>query len=104
MNPLVFTGQVSLLSDLIKGISGCVTEPEVNCPLDFISIILHRSWFYIVALWENLWLVFAVRLQESYMKGVMNMTEVKVAAKVKGIVTTLVVNLCNWERSQPSWF
>ena len=81
-----------------------MTKPKVNCLLDFISVILHWSGFCIVTLRENLLVVFALWFQESYVKGVVNVTEVRVASEVEGVVVTLVVNLCYSERSQPSWF
>ena len=81
-----------------------MTEPKVNCLLDFIPIVFHWSWFCIVTLEENLLVVFAVRFQEAYMECIVNMTEVKVAIEVESVVVTVVVDLCNWERSQPSWF
>ena len=102
MNPLVVTGQISLPSNLIQGISGGVTEPEFNRLLDFILVICHWYWFYIVTLWQYLLVVLAIRFQESYVKGIVSMTEVKVAAEVEGIVVMLVVYLCNWEWTQPS--
>ena len=48
--------------------------------------------------------VLALWFEESYVEGVMNVTQVKVAIEVEGVVVTLVVNLCYWEGSQPSWF
>ena len=38
------------------------------------------------------------------MEGIVNVTEVKVAIEVERVVVAVVVNLYNWERSQPSWF
>ena len=38
------------------------------------------------------------------MEGVVNVTEVKVTIEVESVVVSVVVNLCDWERSQPSWF
>ena len=104
MNPLVITWQVPFPSDLIERVSVCVTEPKVNCLLDFIPIVLHWSWFCIMSLRENLLIVFAVRFQEAYVEGIVNVTQVKVAIEVEGVVVAVVVNLCDWERSQPSWF
>ena len=104
MNPLVITWRVPFPSDLIERVSGRVTEPKVNSSLDFIPIVVHWSGFCIVTLRENLLIVFAVRVQESYVEGVMNVTEVNVASEVEGVVVAIVVNSCNWEWSQPSWF
>ena len=53
---------------------------------------------------EYFLVVLAVGFQETYVKVVVNMTEVKVAGEVAGIVATLVLNLCHWEGSQPSRF
>ena len=80
-----------------------MAEPKVNCLVDFIPVILHRSWFTVLTLREFLLLILAVRFQESHMKGFVNMTQVRVAAEVASVMVALVVNFCNWERSQPSW-
>ena len=57
-----------------------------------------------VTLWEHMLLVFTVRFQEANVEGIVNVTEVKVAIEVESLVVAVVVNLCNWERSQPAWF
>ena len=51
---------------------------------------------------KNLLVVLALWFQESYVEGIVNMSEVKVATEVEGIVVTLLVNLSYWEGSQPS--
>ena len=99
MNPLVITWQVLFPSDLIERVSACVTEPKVNCLLDFIPIVFHWSWFCTVTLRANMWIVFALQFQEAYVEGIVNVTEVKVAIEVESIVVAVVVNCCNWERS-----
>ena len=38
------------------------------------------------------------------MEGIVHVKEVKVAIEVESVVVAVVVNLCNCERSQPSWF
>ena len=97
MNPLVITWQVPFPSDLIEGVSAWVTEPKVNCLLDFIPIVLHWYRFCIMTLRENLLIVFSVRFQKSYVEGIVNVTEVKIAIEVLSVVVVVVVNLCNWE-------
>ena len=104
MNPLAITWQVPLPSDLIERVSACVTEPKVNCLLDFTPIVLHWSWFCMMTLRQNLLIVFAVRFQEAHVEGIVNVTEVKVAIEVESVVVAVVVTLCNWERSLLSWF
>ena len=104
MNPLVIIWQVPFPSDLIERVSGRVTEPKVPCLLDVIPIVLHWSWFCIMTLRENLLIVFVLRLQEAYVEGIVNVTEVKGAIEVESVVVAVVVNLYDWERSQPSWF
>ena len=79
MNPLVITRRVPFASDLIERVSGRVTEPKVNWLLDFMPIVLYWSWFCIITLRENLWIVFALRFQEAYVVGIVNVTLVKVA-------------------------
>ena len=104
MNALVITRQVPLQSGLIERVSSWVTELKVNCLLDFIPVNFHWSWFCIVTLRKNRLVVFAVRLEEAYVEGIVNMTEVRVAIEVASLVVAVVVNLCNWEWAQPSWF
>ena len=89
---------------MVDRVSRWVTEPEINCLLDFISVIFHWSWFFIMSMREYFLVVLAVGYQETYVKVVVNMTQVKVAGEVEGIVATLVVNLRHWEGSQPSRF
>ena len=62
-----------------------MTEPNVNYLLDFIPITFHWSWFCMVTIRENLLVVLAVWFQESYVEGVMNVTQVKVASEVEGV-------------------
>ena len=47
-------------------------------------------------------IILAVGFQEYNVNGFMNVTQSGVAAEVAGVIGTLVVNLCNWELSQPS--
>ena len=104
MNPLVITWQVRFPSDLIERVSAWVPKPQVNCLLDFIPIVLHWSWFCMMTPRENLLIVFTVRFQEAYVAGIVNVTKVKVAIEVESVVDAVIVNLCNWEWSQSSWF
>ena len=102
MNPRVIRERVPFLSDLIERVSSRVPELNVNCLLDFIPIVFDWFWFCIVTLRENLLIVCTVRFQESYVEVIVNVTEVRVAIEVESVVLAVVVNLCNWERSQPS--
>ena len=104
MNPLVITWPVPFPSDSVERVSCRVTEPKVNCLLDFIPIVFHWSWFWIGTLRQNISIVSMVWFQEAYVEGIVNVTEVKVAIEVESVVVAVVVNLCNWKRSQPSWF
>ena len=38
------------------------------------------------------------------MEDIVDVAVVKVAAEVESVIVTLVVNLSDWEWSQPSWF
>ena len=79
-----------------------MTVPEVNCLPDFIPVILYRSWFPEMMLQESLFVILAVEILESYVKGFVNVTQVRVAAEVETPIVALVVKLCNWVRAQPS--
>ena len=37
------------------------------------------------------------------MKGLVNMTQVSIAAEVESVIVALAVNLSDWERSQSAW-
>ena len=78
-------------------------EPKVNCLLDFIPGILHRFWFSVLMLQEFLLVIHELEFQESHGKSFVNVTKVRVAAEVDSVIVGLVVDLCNWESSRPSW-
>ena len=48
-------------------------------------------------------LILTVGFQQSYLRGVVTVTEVRVATHVDSVIVTLVVNFHDWEWSQPSW-
>ena len=77
-----------------------MTKPEVNCLLHLIPVIFQRSWFTVVTLREFMLVILTVRFQESSVEGFVNLTEVSIAAEVKSVIVALVVDLCNWDRSQ----
>ena len=78
-----------------------MTEPKVNCLLDFMPVILHRSCVTVVTLREFLLVILAAEFQESYVQGFVNVMQVRVAAERQSVIVALVVNLCHVERSQP---
>ena len=80
-----------------------MTEPEVNCLLDFIPVIFHRTWFTVVTLREFMLVIVMVRYQESDVEGFVNLTKVSIAAEVESVIVALVIDLCNWDRSQSFW-
>ena len=103
VDPLILTPLISLPPHLIQRFPRWVPESEVNCRRDFIPVILHWSWFTAVTLRKFLLLILAVGYQVSYMEGFVNVTEFTIAPEVASVIVALVVNLCNWEWSQPFW-
>ena len=93
---------MALPSNLIERLSRWVTDPKVNCLLDFILVILHQSWFSVVTLREFLFVILGVEFQEFYVGGFVNVTQVRAAAEVQSVYVALLVHLCDWGRSQPS--
>ena len=81
-----------------------VTEHKVNWLLDCIPVIFDWSWLSIMTLREYLLVIFSLGFQEFYVKSVVNVPQVRVTAKVEGVVIALVVNLYDCEGSQPSGF
>ena len=102
MNPLVMTWSISFPSNLVERVSGWVSEPKVNCLLNFIPVMFHWSWFGLVTLRDYVIVVPGIVFQEPYVKAVVNMTEIKVAAEITYVIVMLVVNWRNWEWSHPS--
>lgn len=76
-----------------------MTKCKVNCRLYFLPVILDASWFSVVMVRVFMLMILAVAWQQSYVTGLVNVQEVRVAAEVESAMVTLVVDLCDWESS-----
>ena len=72
MNPLVITWQVRFPSDLIERVSTRLTEPKVNCLLDFIPIIFYWPWLGMMTQRECLLVVLAIGFQEADVESIVD--------------------------------
>lgn len=70
-----------------------MTGSETICLLDFIPLIFHWSCIGIEKQWQYLLVVPTMGSQETYIKGVVNMMQVKGAAALASVIVTVVVNL-----------
>ena len=70
-----------------------VTEREVYCHLDCITVILHGLWFIVVMLQGSIVNISTLLFPEFYVPGIANMIQMIGAAEVHGLVRIQVVHL-----------